>query len=435
MVTVSQLVQITSAQEPIPLFIRNNYLYISANRAGFADNSGRIYKYDLNTGSLTTLTSIPGYAMWEGSISYVDNKIIRFGQLNDPNGVLRSGVAVIDISNDAVNTVYHPNTADANEFIGVAHDYKNKLFIVGERVYGGIGTGSNWPNGGGLWIIKYDGILNYTSWSRVYEFPNNPEVTSIAIFKDVVYVGLFRNGSVAKVSKASITNLTSWTDVESTAVTTARPYVDADDNMIAYGLASGNNYVVKWSTDGYTWNSATVESVDTTQETLVNVKIVGKYIFVAIGKLSSWTTNLYMVDTSTGAVTTLQTNMSGAMNNKTFYYDGSQNLYMSTAYIRSGYIGSIYRITFDRKSVLVLSAPASVSAGQTITLTATLTDGTNPISGATIEFYVCDSFSIYSPVGTFIGSATTDSTGRASITYTVPPTAGGTLIFTAIYKG
>jgi len=433
MVTVSQLLQITSAQEPIPLFIKNNYLYISANRAGFADGYGRIYKYDLNAGSLTTLTSISGYAMWGGSINYVNGRIIRFGQLNDSGRVLRSGVAIIDTSGDTVTTAYHPNTADANEFIGVAYDYKNNRFIVGERVYGGVGTGSNWPNGGGLWVIPYDGLTDYTKWSRVYEFPNNPEVTSVAVFKDTVYVGLIRKGVVAKVAKASSTNLTSWTDVENATITSARPYVDADDNMIAYGLATGGNYVVRWSTDGSTWNSVAVATADTTQETLVNVKIVGKYIFVAIGKQLSWGTDLYMVDTSTGTVTTLQTDMDGSVNNKTFYYDGSQNLYMSTAYL--GYIGTIYKISFDSKRVLVLSAPTSVSAGQTVTLSATLTDGTNPISGATIEFYVSDSFSIYSPTGTLIGTATTNSNGNASITYTVPSTASGTLIFATVYKG
>jgi hypothetical protein len=435
MVTVSSLLSISSSQEPIPTYVSGSYLYISANRAGFADGAGRIYKYDLVNKSLTELKAISGYAMWEGTVVHDARKIVRFGELNDPGGVLRAGVAIIDLSNDSVTTAYHPNTGDCNELVGVAYDYRNKRFIVGERVYGGVTSGSSWPNGGGLWIIPYGGLTDYTQWSRVYEFPNNPEVTSVAVFKDTVYVGLFRRNVLAKVSKASTTDLTSWTDVESTTTTTARPYVDAEDNMIAYGLATDGNYVVRWSTDGSTWNSATVAPADTTQETLVNVKVVGKYIFVAIGKLGSWRTDLYMVDTSTGSVTALSTGMSGAAANKPFYYDGVQNLYMSTAYIVSGYIGTIYNISFDSKRVLALSAPASVSPGQTITLTATLTDGANPVPGAAIEFYVVDYLSIYSPVGTLIGTATTDSSGNASITYTVPSDATGKLVFAAIYKG
>jgi len=435
MVLVSELLRISSSQEPVPIFVKDNYLYISANRAGFADANGRIYKYALDTGSLTEIKAIPGYAMWEGVVEYISGKIVKVGQLNDPNGVLRSGIAVIDPSTDSITTTYHPNTADCNEFIGVAYDYNNNSMIVGERVYGGATSGSNWPNGGGLWTIPAESLLDPSRWSRVYEFPNNPEVTSVAVFRDAVYVGLYRGGSVAKVVRASATNLTAWTDVESTTTTTARPYVDAEDNMVAYGLATGGNYVVRWSTDGSTWSSATVASADTTQETLVNVKIVGKYIFVAIGKLSSWRTDLYMVDTSTGTVTTLQTGLNGATANKQFYYDGSQNLYMGTAYLVSGYIGSIYKIAFDNKRVLVLNAPASVSPGQAITLTATLTDGTNPVPNVTIEFYMVNSVDIYSPVGTLIGTATTDSNGKASVSYTVPSTAKGKLLFAAIYKG
>jgi hypothetical protein len=420
MVTVSQLLQIPNAQEPIPVFVKGSYLYISANRAGFDDGAGRIYKYDLDMGILTTLASVPGYSMWGGSISYVDDKIIRFGQLRDPDGALRSGVAVIDTSNDIVTTAYHPNTGDANEFIGVAYDYGNKRFIVGERV-----------GGGGLWVIPSDGLDDYTKWRKVHGFAGGPEVTSVAVFRDVVYVALFRRGNVAKVVRASTINLTSWADVESSATTIARPYVDADDGIIAYGIATGGNYVVRWSTDGSSWISVTVAPVDTTQETYINVKIVGRYIFVAIGKQSSQTTDLYMVDMPTRTVMILQTDMSGSAVNKPFYYDGSQNLYMST----SGQAGSIYRIAFDSRRVLVLSVPASVNVGQTVDLVARLTDGVNPIVNALIEFYVVESFSLYSPVGRLIGRVYTDSNGRASVSYTVPPTATGKLIFAAVYRG
>jgi len=425
-------------EEIIPIFVRNNYLYINMNRGVDNLGPGYIYRYDLSVGSLTAVTNIPRYAAWQGVVDYVGGRVVRVGQFSDP---LKAGVVVFDPSRDSVAMVYHPNTADINEFIGVAYDHKNRRFIVGERQYSddAVKTGSSWPNGGGLWIIPYESLLDPTKWSRVYEFPNNPEVTSVAVFKDYVYVSLWRAGQLTKVSRAGIGDLTSWVDVRSGLNPNVRPYVDAEDNLIAMGYNIpdnfGGKFRVEWSSDGSTWDYVDVTPSSTDSDMLMNVKVVGKYIVVGVGKQPSWRSDLFLVDTSTKSVYTIQTNLVGSINNKPFFYDGSKNLYIGSVNYNDAENAAIYSMVFDGTRVLSLSVSSTVTAGQTVDLVATLTDGANPVPNAVVEFYVVDSVELYSAAGTLIGTATTDSTGKASVRYTVPSNAVGTMMFAAIYKG
>ena len=434
MVSVSTVV--AYGEEILPAYVRGNYLYINVNRGSNDTGPGYIDKLDLSSGSKTTVATVPRYASWHGVIDYVGGRVVRFGQLGDVNNALRSGVVVIDPSKDSIATAYHPNTGDINEFIGVAYDHKNRRFIVGERQYGGNTTGSSWPNGGGLWVIPYDGLLDYTKWSRVYEFPNSVEVTSVAVFKDYVYVGLWRAGQITKVSSASLGNLTSWSDLRTNLNPNVRPYVDAEDNMLAIGYGtSDGKFVVEWTSDGSSWNSVNITPSSMDSDMLMNVKVVGKYIVVGVGKQPSWRSDLFIIDTSTASVYTLSTNLVGSINNQSFFYDGSQKLYIGAVNYNKNETAAIYSVVFDGRRILSLSVPSLVSPGQTVTLVATLTDGTNPVPNAAVEFYVVNSVPNYSPVGTLIGTATTDSTGKASITYTVPSNVVGKLIFAAIYKG
>jgi hypothetical protein len=215
-----------------------------------------------------------------------------------------------------------------------------------------------------------------------------------------------------------------------------RPYVDAEDNLLAvgYGTADGR-FRVEWTSDGSTWNGVFVAPSSMDFDMLMNVKVVGKYIIVGIGKQPSWRSDLFIIDSNTGSVATLQNNLVGSINNKPFFYDGSQNLYIGAVNYNSGEVGRIYRLAFSGRRVLSLSVPSSVSPGQTVNLEATLTDGANPVPNEVVEFYVVDSIPNYSPVGELIGTAFTDSAGRASVTYTVPINAGKKLIFAVVYKG
>ena len=433
MVVVSQVVAF--GQEILPAFVKDNYLYISTNRGSDVTGPGYIYRYDLNSGVRTAVATITRFASWSGVVDYVGRRVVRFGQFNDP---LKAGVVVFDPYRESIRSVYHPNTADINEFIGVAYDHRNRRFVVGERQYdpNAVSAGSNWPNGGGLWVIPYESLFDYTKWSRVYEFSGNPEVTSIAVFKDYVYVGLWRAGQFTKVSRAGIGSLTSWVDVRSGLNPNVRPYVDAEDNLVAMGYGtSDGKFRVEWSSDGSTWNYVDVVPATTDSDMLMNVKVVGKYIVVGVGRQPSWRSDLFLIDTSTKSVYTIQTDLVGSINNKPFFYDGSKNLYIGSVNYNDIENARIYSMVFDGARVLSLSVSSTVTAGQTIDLVATLTDGTNPVPNATIEFYVVDSVDLYSPTGTLIGTATTDSTGKASMRYTVPSTALGTMMFAAIYKG
>jgi hypothetical protein len=429
MVVVSRIVGF--GQEIVPMFVRDSYLYINVNRGADDNGPGYIYKYDLNSGTRTEVARINRYTAWCGVVDYVGKKVVRFGQFNNP---LKAGVVVFDPRTDSIRTAYHPNTDDANEFIGVAYDHRNKRFIVGERQYGGVNTGSSWPNGGGLWVIPYESLLDYTRWSRVYEFPGNPEVTSVAVFKDYVYVGLWRAGQFTKVSRTGVNSLTSWVDVRSGLNPNVRPYVDAEDNMLAigYGTSSGR-FRVEWTSDGSTWNYVDVTPAATDSDMLMNVKVVGKYIMVGVGRQPSWRSDLFIVDTSTGTVTNLQSELVGSINNKPFFYDGSKNLYVGTVNYNAGEVSAIYSVMFDDRRVLSLSVNGTAVAGNEIELVATLTDGASPVPNVVVEFYVVDYVNSYSPIGTLIGTATTNSSGRASVRYRVP--SSGVMMFAALYKG
>jgi hypothetical protein len=431
MVVVSRVVEFR--EEIVPIYVKGNYLYISVNRGSDVNGPGYIYKYDLNSGARTEVARIDRYAMWQGVVDYVGRGVVRFGQFRSD---LRAGVVVFDPYTDSIRTAYHPNAADVNEFIGVAYDHRNKRFIVGERQYDDAAdkTGSSWPNGGGLWVIPYESLLDYAKWRRVYEFSGNPEVTSVAVFKDYVYVGLWRVGQFTKVSRAGVDSLTSWVDVRSGLNPNVRPYVDAEDNMLAVGYGtSGGGFRVEWTFDGSTWDYVDVSPAATDSDMLMNVKVVGKYIIVGVGRQPSWRSDLFIVDTSNRTVMDLQRGLVGSINNKPFFYDGSKNLYVGAVNYNAGEASAIYSVAFDGRRVLSLSVNGMAVPGNEVELVATLTDGASPVPNVAVEFYVVDYVNLYSPVGTLIGVATTDSSGRASVRYRVP--SKGVMMFAALYKG
>jgi hypothetical protein len=314
--------------------------------------------------------------------------------------------------------VVHPNTDEINMFKSVVYDYRYRRFLVGERGYGADASRdrSRWPNGGGLWAIPYESLFDHTRWVRVHEFPNNPEVTSIAPHADnKVYVGLFRDGLVSRVARSDVTDLTSWSDVVSVRHD-VKSYVNSWGVTIAAMYVDVDNVLKVWwytSTDSY-YNIIGPVGSDVKS---VSGVVVGRYIIVAVGKPAHSVSDIYVTDRSTNTWSVIASGVDGVVDGRWFLYDGRKNLYIGSA----GSSGRVYRLSFDHGRRLSLRvSPSVVRVGGTVTLTAEIRDENgNPISGATIHFYVMHS--IHSiPAGHMIGTRTTDGSGRASITYTAP---------------
>jgi len=146
-----------------------------------------IWKYNLTSGALTVLysDSTNRFTAWQAIYNKSEGKIYAAGQYYD-GSVYRSTIFIIDILSDSVSYIMHPDTGDSNEFIGI-DEWKNYI-VVGERIYGGITTGSLYPNGGGVWFIPKDTITNTSTWQRIWENPNHLEIRRIKVLNDEVYV-------------------------------------------------------------------------------------------------------------------------------------------------------------------------------------------------------------------------------------------------------
>jgi len=447
MPTLSQLIEISDSAEPIPSYVTEDekYLYAVLNFGGNPNNQGRIVKIDLTQSppSLTALLTHSRLAMWQQVYLKEKNKLYAFGELDDENGTQRAGVAIADLSNDTAQIVYHPNTGDCNEFIGVAYDEKTKQFIVGERKGGGVTTGSNYPNGGGLWTIPLEDILNPSAWNRVHEFsplPNesvNPSVFKIAIVGDQVFV-ILKGDSIARLVKASISDLTTWETIEDLDIATG---IEKWGKRIAYVSKDPNtgNAVLKYSDDGgATWNTIDLGASPSTLSDLAMPVIMpilyGKYAIVVAQH--SQGAKVLLVDIDGGSVSQIDTmtnpycphNVGTQRNDKVFIGNSA-----------SQSPGYIYQLSFDTRYVIAIAlSKTNPAPGETITITATLKDANgNPVSDAEIEFYVITAKVDDRHYGDLIGTAKTDANGNASVQYTIPSTLkqGDVVVFRAVYKG
>jgi hypothetical protein len=422
---------VSIGKEVLPIYVTNNYLYLGVD-AG--DGYGGIYRYDLSSGDLEEVWFGEGARFSQVAIDHISNRVVVVGLGRDSEGLPRSAVFVFNPSSEGVDVVTHQNTDEINMFRSVVYDHVYRRFIVGERGYGTDASRvrSVWPNGGGLWVIPYEGLFDYTRWVRVHEFPNNPEVTSIALHTDNnVYVGLWRAGVVSKVVRSNIAGLTSWGDF-STGNVNVRHFVDSEGRVFTYSrvLNSGDAYIY-WFTDlssSYVFLGNFGGGVGS-----VDVKLVGRYVVVAVGKPSLSATDVYLVDRNNNTYRVVQSNVSGLIEGKRFLYDGRKNLYIGS--VNSAGNAKVYRLSFDYGRVLMLNvSPSVVRVGGTVTLTAVLRDESgNPVAGATVEFYVAHS-THGSVAGHRIGSQITNSSGVASMTYTAP-VSPARLMFFAIYHG
>jgi acyl-coenzyme A thioesterase PaaI-like protein len=424
-VILEELVRVGS--EVLPIYVGGSRLYLAVDDGG---GYGRIYRYDLGSGDLDEVWSGEGARFSQAALDYINNRAVVVGLAEDSGGLPRSAVFVFNPSSEGVDVEVHPNTDEINMFRSVVYDHVYRRFIVGERGYGADASRvrSSWPNGGGLWVVPYEGLLDHSRWCRVYEFPGNPEVASVALHTDsYVYAALWRDGSVSKVVRSSLSSLVSWGDVFSARLN-VKSSVHSEGNVlhISYIDIYGGFYV-RWLV-GTSWYYTVIGSVGDNVR-YVAVEGVGKYVVVAVGKPGSSTSDIYVVNTAGGGWSVVGADVAGIVDGRRFLYDGRRSLYIGSVG------GRVYRLLFDYGRVLTLTAsPSVVRVGRTVTLTAVLRDEDgNPVSGATVDFYVAHSVGS-SPAGHLIGSRTTDGTGTASITYTAPASPGR-LMFFAVYRG
>jgi hypothetical protein len=419
---------VSIGREVLPIYVTDNYLYLAVD-AG--DGYGRVYRYDLSGGGLDEVWSGDGAKFSQVVFDPLSNRVVVVGLAKDSEGVPRSAVFMFSPSSENVDVAVHPNTDEINMFKSVVYDHVYRRFLVGERGYGADASRdrSRWPRGGGLWVVPYEHIFDYSRWVRVHEFFNNPEVTSIAMHVDNrVYVGLFRDGLVSRVARSDVTDLTSWSDAASVRLD-VKSHVGSLGRYLIITYVDRENLRVSWYA-GTVINSVSIGSAGGDVKS-VSGAVVGRYVVIAVGKPVHSASDIYLLDRITNVWSVVVSGVDGVVDGRRFLYDGRKSLYIGSV----GNPGKVYRLSFDHGRRLSLSvSPSVVRVGGTVTLTAELRDeNDNPVPGATIEFYVVHSVH-GSPAGHMIGTRTTDGSGRASITYTAP-VSPARLMFFAVYNG
>jgi len=145
-----------------------------------------LFKYNLTSKTLTVLyqDSTNRFTLWQGVYNKTEGKIYCAGQYFDGT-YYRSTIFIINVTDDTVTYVRHPQTGDINEFIGIA-EYGNYLFI-GERAKGGLTGGSIYPDGSGIWRIPKSTILDYTTWERIWEEAGSDGIKRLAVAHGKLY--------------------------------------------------------------------------------------------------------------------------------------------------------------------------------------------------------------------------------------------------------
>ncbi len=409
-------------------------LWFGENYGGNPNRVGMVKKLDTVSKSVTTVGSFSGWANWQAVVDIINKTVYSVGETRDHNGVMRACVTIIDTSKSTAETVLHPNTGDCNELIGVAIDIKNRRLIAGERIRGGGTTGSSWPNGGGLWEIPLETVNDPSTWKRVYQDPDGAEWRRIAIYGEYVYAAQSLEGG-HRIIRASLSDLTRWTTLESVNRFVI-PALDTWGRYIAYiVLPSASKAVLKYSTDGSTWNEIDITpgvSVD-----VARMQLYGKYAIIVLASSSQRLGELYVVDLEKKTVSKIsELSPCGAMNK-------SMTPAPNGVYIGLGAAGGsppayIRYLAFDRTLVMTLSvSPQNPTPGSTVTLTAKIVDSeTNePVTGMTVEFYLVKGLGqMNSHDGEYIGEAETDTNGEATVKYTLPSNISGTIWFRAITR-
>ncbi|RLI95726.1 MAG: hypothetical protein DRP00_06380, partial [Candidatus Aenigmatarchaeota archaeon] len=232
-------------------------LYWGHNYGGGFDGAeryGRIYKTNLTTLNTTTLYTGERRAAWQGF--YLNGNVYAVGEEHDTEGVMRSAVYIINTTDDSVTAVLHPNTGDCNEFVGV--DHNSTHIVVGERVIGGVTTGSNWPNGGGVWAIPISTITDTATWQRTYEDPDHYEWFNIAYFNNKWYAVLGACNTTGAWKVLSSSDLVNWnTELNYTTQNYGNDFracmIKCDSKLVVLAPVAATGTIHMFVFDGSTW--------------------------------------------------------------------------------------------------------------------------------------------------------------------------------------
>jgi len=306
------LVQAASNEPELGIYgVRNGELYFGLTY----QNSylGHLKKVNLSTGSITTFYTGNRLAAWQGFP--LGSYVWTGGEERDAGDILRACIA--RISSDDATVTRHPNTGDCNEFIGIATNGTH--IVVGERAIGGLTTGSNWPNGGGLWVIPFSTWTETGTWSRIYEDTSNYEWISITKFGSTWYA-MLRATSNSRWKIIRSTDLTTWTvDLDYTTQTTTYNHIgimiNASSKLAALApVATDSKYhMFVLSAEGGSWSDYTLNLPFPSQ-----ISGVPSYwdsprskVVIFLQRNSDKQYNIYQVDINGSNLTQLYSNLAG----------------------------------------------------------------------------------------------------------------------------
>lgn len=343
------------------------------------------------------------------------------------------------------NQVWLTRTTTADTGIAIALDSAGRVCVAGRAVQpGSAGTMYDWrvakfdADGTQLWVANYNGAANQSE-----------EAYSIAVdAADNIYAAGYTTGSAT-----SYDYLTIKYDPNGNQLWLATFDGPSHKGDIAYWVAvdaSGNSYV----TGGSAFSSQTTGVATVKYDSNGNLVWAARKDDPANYAAGYWVAldsqqNVYVTglvpgsggvhdlvalkyDANGNQLWSLQYNVPGGGDayGETIALDGDGNVYVAGSSIgaTSGY--DIVTLKIANQYATTLTVPdVSGDAGKTVDLLATLTKSIDsaPVSGQPIAFTLN---------GTVIGSATTDSTGQAKLSYLIPAsTPPGTMSIVASFAG
>lgn len=321
----------------------NGKVYWSSHRttAGGSD-LGYEYAYNTVAGTNAELSTQAGQAGWESVYNAADGLIYVGGQIYADAIAFRSAVWTINpvsgaVSYTALNAAGEA-TGDINEIIGILDD--GTQLVGGERGPVAGTTGSDFPNGGGVWTIPKASIGAPASFTRVYEDAATPKREWRFLAKyGSTYIGLLIETGAGKYVLRSSTDLVTWNDDVSgmalalNDIRAAMIYHVANGVVYAATVNSSRQIEIRayngsWSTLA-TFTNLTVPATGTVMLTLGTS---GNNLILMVSEWTTYTHAIYLIFNLDGTpdYITYATGVDGA--NNTQIIEAGPDIYYCTCY-------------------------------------------------------------------------------------------------------